>query len=189
MLHLLLLLLLLLLLRLLLLLLLLLLYRGPAQPDTTRATGQSTEGRGGQLLGLLLLTSSVSIPGELHMLPLLMLRSLLLVILGASPGRLRTEHPAKVLNRPCPAEGSRPGEVAAEVDKLGKVVSGKPLLGDCPIHFCDEGGLPGFDGCRGSLCSLPLLDLASFLCDDASHAIRFIVGAIIVKGSRHGPRP
>ena len=31
---------------LLLLLLLLLLYRGPAQPDTTRATGQSTEGRG-----------------------------------------------------------------------------------------------------------------------------------------------
>ena len=36
-----------LLLRLLLLPLLLLLYRGPAQPDTTRATGQSTEGRGG----------------------------------------------------------------------------------------------------------------------------------------------
>ena len=80
-----------LLLRLLLLPLLLLLYRGPAQPDTTRATGQSTEGRGGQLLRLLLLTSSVSIPGELHMLPLLMLRSLLLMILGSSPGRLRTE--------------------------------------------------------------------------------------------------
>ena len=72
-------------------LLLLLLYRGPAQPDTTRATGQSTEGRGGQLLRLLLLTSSVSIPGELHMLPLLMLRSLLLVILGSSPGRLLIE--------------------------------------------------------------------------------------------------
>ena len=80
----------LLLLRLLLLPLLLLLNRGPAQPDTTRATGQSTEGRGGQLLGLLLLTSSVNIPGELHMLPLLMLRSLLL-IMGASPGWLRIE--------------------------------------------------------------------------------------------------
>ena len=76
-----------LLLRLLLLLpLLLLLYRGPAQPDTTRATGQSTEGRGGQLLGELLLTSSVSIPGELLVLLLLMLQSLLLVI-GIPPGR------------------------------------------------------------------------------------------------------
>ena len=75
-----------LLLRLLLLPLLLLLYRGPAQPDTTRATGQSTEGRGGQLLGLLLLTSSVSIPGELLVLLLLMLQSLLLAI-GIPPGR------------------------------------------------------------------------------------------------------
>ena len=76
-----------LLLRLLLLLLMLLLYRGPAQPDTTRATGQSTEGRGGQLLGLLLLTSSVSIPGELLVLLVQMLRSLLERIIGTSPGR------------------------------------------------------------------------------------------------------
>ena len=75
----------------LLLLLLLLIYRGPAQPDTTRATGQSTEGRGGQLLGLLLLTSSVSIPGELQLRLLLMLRSLLLLILSSLAGRLRTE--------------------------------------------------------------------------------------------------
>ena len=66
--------------------LLLLLYRGPTQPDTTRATGQSTEGRGGQLLGKLLLTSSASIPGELLVLLLLMLQSLLLVI-GIPPGR------------------------------------------------------------------------------------------------------
>ena len=44
-----------LLLQLLLLLLLLLRHRGSVQPDTTRATGQSTDGRGGLLLRLLLL--------------------------------------------------------------------------------------------------------------------------------------
>ena len=40
---------------------------------------------------MLLLTSSVSIPGELHMLPLLMLRSLLMLILSSPAGRLRIE--------------------------------------------------------------------------------------------------
>ena len=99
--------------------------QGPAQPDTTRATGQSTEGRGGQLLGELLLTSSASIPGELLVLLLRLLLSLLLLQIRCSlAGRLLIEHPAKVLDRPCPAEGSRPGEVAAKVDELGQVVSG-----------------------------------------------------------------
>ena len=58
--------------------LLVLRHRAPLQPDTTRATCQSTEGGGGQLLGKLLLTSSVSIPGEL--LPLLLLMLLVQVV-------------------------------------------------------------------------------------------------------------
>ena len=53
--------------------LLLLHYRGPVRPDTTRATGQSTEGRGDLLLRLLLQISSASIPGELLLLLLLLL--------------------------------------------------------------------------------------------------------------------
>ncbi len=64
----------------LLLTLLLLLLLHPDHAHTTRATGQWTRGRGGQLLGLLLLlTSLVSIPGELHLLLLLMRRVLLLL--------------------------------------------------------------------------------------------------------------
>ena len=76
---------------LLLLLLLLLHYRGPVQPDTTRATGQSTEGRGDLLLRVLLQISSASIPGELLMLLLLMRRLLLLLLVGMLAGRLRIE--------------------------------------------------------------------------------------------------
>ena len=73
-----------------LLLLLLLHYRGPVQPDTTRATGQSTEGRGDLLLRLLLQISSASIPGELLML-LLLMRRLLLLLMSLFAGRLRIE--------------------------------------------------------------------------------------------------
>jgi hypothetical protein len=75
---------------LLLLLLLLLHYRGPVQPDTTRATGQSTEGRGDLLLRLLLQISSASIPGELLML-LLLMRRMLLLLMSLFAGRLRIE--------------------------------------------------------------------------------------------------
>ena len=52
---------------------------------------------------------------------LLSLLLLLLLISSSLPGRLWIEHPAKVLDRPCPAEGSRPGEVAVKVDELSLI--------------------------------------------------------------------
>ena len=133
---------------------------------------------------LLLLGTITGLPGVLHLL-----LSLLLLILSSLPGRLRVEHPAKILYRPRSAEGGRPGEVAVKIDELGEVVHGKTLFGDCPVHVRDECGLPGFDCCRSSLCSFPLLQHASFTGDDASKPVRLIVGAVIVQCSRYVLRP
>ena len=124
----------------LLLLLLLLIYRGPAQPDTTRATGQSTEGRGGQLLGLLLLTSSVSIPGELQLLLLLMLR--LLLLLSRFAGRLGISQPGKVLDRSRPAERCRPGELRIHADEFVEIVHREQLVSYGTIDAGDDVTLP-----------------------------------------------
>jgi hypothetical protein len=100
--------------------LLLLLNRGPAQPDTTRATGQSTEGRGDLLLRLLLQISSASIPGVLQLLLLLMLR--LLLLLSGFAGRLGISQPGKVLDRSRPAERCRPGELRIQADEFVEIV-------------------------------------------------------------------
>ena len=139
---------------------------------------------------MLLLTSSASIPGELLVLLLHLLLSLLLLLVSSSlPGRLRIEHPAKVLDRPCPAERGRPGEVAAKVDELGQVVIGETLVGDCPVHVGDQCGCSGHDcssGSRGLFSSLPLASLPS---NDAAKAVRLVIGVIVAQCSHHYRRP
>jgi hypothetical protein len=161
----------------LLLLLLLLIYRGPAQPDTTRATGQSTEGRGGQLLGLLLLTSSVSIPGELQLLLLLMRRMLLLLSWFA--GRLLIGHPAKVLDGSRPAERSRPAELIAEVNELGEVKLREPLVDHCTVDFGVQRRPTSHLGGCGAVGSITLNPPHGFTRDDVPQAIGLVVGAVV----------
>ena len=186
-----------LLLKLLLLLRLLLLHdRGPVQPDTTRATGQSTEGRGGLLLGLLLQTSSASIPGELLLRLLLMLQLLLLPMMSSLAGRLRIEHPVKVLNRSGPAERSRPGEVATEIDELGEVVHREPLLGHGTINAGMHCRSTGCQGSRGAVGGLTFQTPPGLTRDDVPQPIRLVVRAIVCKdplplrtSGRHVHRP
>ena len=155
--------------------LLLLHYRGPVRPDTTRATGQSTEGRGG-LLQWVLRTSSVSIPGELQLRLLLMLRLLLLVSFAR---RLRTEYPGEVFNRPCPAKGSRPGEVVAQIDELSEITHRESLLRNGTVDAGQQSRSSGVNGGRGALGGFSLQASASLTRDDVSETIWLVVGAVV----------
>ena len=159
---------------LLLLLLLLLRHRGPVQPDTTRATGQSTEGRGGLLLRMLLRTSSVSIPGELHLLPLLMLRMLLL-LLSWFAGRLGISQPGKVLDRSRPAERWRPGELRIHVNEFLEVVRRELLICDGLINAHDYCTFTFRCGDCNAIRGFSLKSPAGFTRDNAPQAIGLVI--------------
>ena len=92
------------------------------------------------MLLLLLLTSSVSIPGELQLLLLLMLR--LLLLLSRFAGRLGISQPGKVLDRSRPAERCRPGELRVHADELIEVARRELLIGYGTIHALDDCTLP-----------------------------------------------
>ena len=161
----------------LLLLLLLLTYRGPAQPDTTRATGQSTEGRGGQLLGLLLLTSSVSIPGELQLLLLLMLR--LLLLLSWFAGRHRISQPGKVLDRSRPAERCRPGELRIHANEFVEIVRRELLVSNGTIDALDDSTLSFGGRCNGAVRIFTREASANFACNNAAEPVWLVVGLVV----------
>ena len=154
--------------------LLLLLNRGPAQPDTTRATGQSTEGRGDLLLGLLLQISSASIPGVLQLLLLLMLRLLLLLLSGFA-GRLETSQPGKVLDRSRPAERCRPGELRIHADEFVEIVRRELLVGYGTIDALDDSTLPLNFRCHSAVRIFSREASADFAGHDAAKPVRLIV--------------
>ena len=157
----------------LLLQLLLLSYRGPVQPDTTRATGQSTEGRGGLLLRLLLQTSSASIPGELLMRLLLMLR--LLLLLSRFAGRLGISQPGKVLDRSRPAERCRPGELRIHADEFVEIVRRELLVGYGTIDARDESTLPLNGRCHSAVRIFSREASADFTGNDVAKPVGFVV--------------
>ena len=126
----------------------------------------------------MLRTSSVSIPGELQLRLLLMLR-LLLLLLVSFARRLRTEYPGEVLNRPCPAKGSRPGEVAAQIDELGEVTHCESLLRYGTVDAGKQSRSSGINGGRGALGGFSLQASASLTRDDVSETIWLVVGAVV----------
>ena len=161
-----------------LLLLLLLIYRGPAQPDTTRATGQSTEGREDLLLRLLLQISSASIPGVLQLLLLLMLR-LLLLLLSWFAGRQRISQPGKVLDRSRPAERCRPGELRIHADEFVEIVRRELLVSNSTVDALVDSPLT-FGGRRNGAVRIftreASADLAS---NNAAEPVWLVVGLVI----------
>ena len=129
------------------------------------------------MLRVRLQTSSVSIPGELLMRLLRMLR--LLLQLSGLTGRLLIGHPAKVLDGSRPAERSRPAELVAEVNELGEVKPREPLIDHCTLHVGEHrrstSSLGGFGAASGLTFDSP----HGLTRDDVPQAVGLIVGAVV----------
>ena len=111
------------------------------------------------------------------MRPLLMLRLLLLLLSGFA-GRLRIKHPVQVLDRSRPAERSRPGEVAIELDEFGQLVARELLLDHGEFHAGSYRTSPNRGGRGTTIGGIQLQPPSSLTRDNAPQAIGLVVGAV-----------